>query len=354
MNLKIVKLFGLGLALVVLGLGILSGLGGALGVAQPPPGQGTVYVTKAVYAPDGAILKPLDIGLGLFQTVVRDLGDPHNVLCGPDGRLYVNDLWRSERGREVHRILRFNQDGSGRTAVAEWDSDELRPGAMVFAPDGDLYFGTVSTDGGQLTKGIWRIPGALQADREFNPPKQILSPDIFTPPPSDKVGAAAEPYAFLTTGPFAGDLLIIDSPWVFSSDSEAEFVGDRVLRARSPDFTQVEEFIPRHKDPDTGEPFSAAGLAVTSEGDILITDFDNDKILRYGPDGTFKGIFAGMESPNEIAVGPDGLVYVTNVTFEERGPLRGGLFIFDPEGNPLVSANFNIFLKGVTVCAPQE
>lgn len=97
------------------------GLLGSVGVwqvnAQPPPGQGTVYVTKTVRAPDGAILKPLDLGLGLFQPVVRGLNDPHDVLCGPDGRLYVNDLWQKERGRRVNRILRFNQDGSSKTLV---------------------------------------------------------------------------------------------------------------------------------------------------------------------------------------------------------------------------------------------
>lgn len=350
------KLFGLGVAVALLAFGAgNSSLGTLAAVVQPPPGQGSVYLTKAVAAPDGAVVKPLDLKLGLFQTVVRALGSPENILCGPDGRLYVNDLFQREAsGIRVNRILRFKQDGSGRTFVADWDAAELWPSAMVFAPNGDLYFGTVSTEPGKPTKGIWRIPGALQAGQEFNAPQQVLQPNVFTPPPSDKIGASTGPFAFLTAEPFAGDLLIIDDPRTFSVEGAgSERPGSRVLRALKPDFNTVVEFIPFQKDPETGEPFSAASLTIANQGDVLVNDFDNNKVLRYGPDGMFKGVFAQVETPNQIAIGPDGLVYVTNVSFLPGGAVRGGLFIFDPEGKEVVSANFSLFLRGVTVCAPQ-
>jgi len=204
MELKILKLLGLGLALalVLLGLVISSGLVGAgASVLQPVPGTGIVYITKAERFPYGEILKPEDLILGTFTTIASGLGSPHNILCGPDGRLYVNDLWAEEEGRKVHRILRFNQDGSGRTVVAEWDSDELRPAAMVFAPNGDLYFGTISTTRGSLTQGIWRISGVLQADEQFNPPEQVLPPTAFLTPTFEQI-YIAESHAFLATGPF--------------------------------------------------------------------------------------------------------------------------------------------------------
>jgi hypothetical protein len=122
----------------------------------------------------------------------------------------------------------------------------------------------------------------------------------------------------------------------------------------SPTSTTVVEFIPLHKDSETGEPFTAAGLAINSQGDVLVNDINNDKVLRYGPDGTFKGVFAKVESPNQIAIGPDDIVYVTNATFPPGGgAVRGGLFIFDPEGKLLAKSGFPIALYGVTVCAPQ-
>ncbi len=80
--------------------------------SQPALGKGIVYVTRTEAAPRGAILKPLDLKLGLFSTIVSGLSHPHDVLCGPDGRLYVNSLWEKDGGRRVNRILRFNQDGS--------------------------------------------------------------------------------------------------------------------------------------------------------------------------------------------------------------------------------------------------
>jgi sugar lactone lactonase YvrE len=267
--------------------------------------------------------------------IVSGLNSPHDVLCGPDGRLYVNDLWQRDGTLEVHRILRFNQDGSGRTLVAQWRSNNLRPSAMVFAPNGDLYFGTVSTERGKPTRGIWRIVGALQAESSFNPPEQILSPETFSQPGEDL--NSTKPYAFLTAGPFAGDLLIVEKT--------------RILRALKPDFKTVAEFIPAFKDQETGEDFGAGGLAISSQGDVFVNDFSNGKVLRYGPDGTFKGVFAKLETPNQIAIGPDDIVYVTDVSFQPT--TRGGLFVFDPEGKPLASANFPIALRGVTVCAPQ-
>jgi streptogramin lyase len=346
MNLKIFKFFGLGLALVLLGLGISSGLvGTGASMLQPVPGTGIVYITKAEDFPYGEILKPEDLILGTFTTIASGLGSPHNILCGPDGRLYVNDLWVEEGGREVNRILRFNQDGSGRTIVAEWDSDELEPGAMVFAPNGDLYFGTISTAKGKPTQGIWRIPGALQADEQFNPPEQVLPPTAFITPTFD-VRYSVQPHVFLTIGPFQGDLLILDTPW------QSGIPDGRVLRALHPDFTSIEEFIPAFEDP-RGEPFLPPGLAVNSQGDVFVTDFANGKILRYGPNGTFKGSFVSLEWANQIAIGPDDIVYVTNIVFRAGKAERGSLVVYDPEGKWL-AAGWGYRWRGVTVCAPQE
>jgi len=125
-----------------------------------------------------------------------------------------------------------------------------------------------------------------------------------------------------------------------------------VLRAVHPDFTSVEEFIPAFKDP-RGEPFLPMGLAVNSQGDVFVTDFANGKIMRYGADGTFKGGFAVLEYANEIAIGPDDIVYVTNVVFRRGKPERGSLVVYNPEGKWL-AAGWGYRLKGVTVCAPQE
>jgi hypothetical protein len=337
------KLFGLGAALVMLALAAASSSAVTWGAGmQPMPGKGIVYVTKFVPAPNGAILKVLDFGLGLFTPIASGLGSPLTVLCGPDRRLYTTESIQ-ERNSWFRRILRFNQDGSGRTVVGQWPRTELNAGALVFASNGDLYFGTSSVEATGPTQGIWRIPGALQADQQFTPPQRVLSPENL---PVLKNWTIASPYAFLSAGPFQGDLLITVNPdW-------AGTPGGRVLRAPKPDFNTVVEFISAFDDAETGKPFLPFGLAVNSQGDVFVSDFTNGKVLRYGPDGTPKGVLAKIEWANQVAVGPDDFIYVTNYV-GGAGYSRGGVFVFAPDGRPVASGNFPLNLRGVTVCAPQ-
>ncbi len=102
-------------------LGTPGNVGALKGTTQSQLIQGTVYVTKNEEAPNGAILKLLDLELGFFQTIVTPINRPGFILCGPDWRLYVTE----SSPTTYSRILRFNQDGSGRTVVLS-DSANLR------------------------------------------------------------------------------------------------------------------------------------------------------------------------------------------------------------------------------------
>jgi len=333
------KFFGLGAALVLLALVAVSSSAVTVGAGlQPPPGKGTVYVTKVAPAPDGAILKVMDLALGITNPIISGLNLPFDVLCGPDGRFYVTEVWAREGIRTISRIVRFNQDGSGRTVLAQWPSSELRPIGLVFAPNGDLYFGTTSIAEGRRHKGIWRIRGALQADQQFNPPEQVLPLESFTRTPSryDSV----TPQVFLSSGPFQGDLLLADSP-SFTGDP-----GGHVLRAPKPEFNTVVEFIPQHDNPN---PFQPKGLAVNSQGDVFVSDTANDKVLRYGSDGTLKGTFAEIVGSMQIAIGPDDIVYLT----AWRSDSAAALFVLGPDGKVLGSSELAFRMYEVTVCAPQ-
>lgn len=59
----------------------------------------------------------------------------------------------------------------------------------------------------------------------------------------------------------------------------------------------------------------AHGAAVLPNGDILVADFAQDNILRFDRLGNFINVFAnppGVDSPNDVVLGPDGKVYAAN------------------------------------------
>nr|BAL58742.1 hypothetical protein HGMM_OP2C290 [Candidatus Acetothermum autotrophicum] len=272
------------------------------------PAGATIYLTKPVAAPEGAILRLT--GPNQFTQVVGNLESPHYIICGPDQRLYVHDYTGGGR------ILRYNQDGSGRKVIVQ--DPNLQITTLVFALNGDLYFGT-------WKQGLWRLKGADPA----NKPEQILPPSTFTFMP--------QPYAFLTAGPRKGDLLILDSPW-----SGGRGVSNRILVARAPDFKVAEPFI-------TTATYWPAGLALNSKSEIFVTMFYDGRIMRYNPDGSVQGTFSALEFANQIAIDSQDTVWVTNAVFRGN-EVSGGLVRFKPNGSSEWMLDRVVLVRGVTVC----
>ena len=57
---------------------------------------------------------------------------------------------------------------------------------------------------------------------------------------------------------------------------------------------------------------SPVGLTFGPGGDLFVSDFGSDSILRYSLDGTFIGVFANVSFPIMGAFGPDGNFYVSS------------------------------------------
>lgn len=77
---------------------------------------------------------------------------------------------------------------------------------------------------------------------------------------------------------------------------------------------------------------------------ILVTDANNDRVLEFGTDGTFLGVFAsGFGRPGGIQLGPDGNVYITEAV--DGGAIRK----FQTDGTELAAA-----FDGLTDVKPDD
>jgi len=305
---------------------------------------------------DGAVLELFDPALGLYVAVGPAFHHPSDLACAAGGALYVTELFAPpasvgvrvgasetsvalQAGREEHRLARLSPNGRSEV-LARWEADRFRPSSVAVAPSGALLLGTTSVADGLRTRGLWQLaPPVPDAEPEL---RQLLGPDAFLSPGAP-TGYSVRPLGFLNSGPYAGDLLIVDAP------VQAFVPGGRVLRALAPDFVRVAPFVPAFVDAGSGVPFKPAGLAVRPDGDVLVSDFNNDKLLRFAPDGTPLGTFAEVKSPNQLAVSPAGDVYATNV--EAVGPtVRGHVFAWDARGQRLGSVRTAGVPRAVVAC----
>ena len=218
-------------------------------------------------------LVKIDISFPLIpvkREIVRGLDRPADAVCGPDGLIYFADRARG-------KIYRVDQDGRSLTELAYIQNPE----GVTFGPDGHFY---VSAD-----SGIWCLPGGKG-------PAEHIAPAL-TGEEEEGYEPRAGGLVFLTRGPFAGDLLMVDA------------AGNRVLRFAASDFNQPVEFITRQLD-------FPLGIAVNSRGQVFVTNFQSKKIQIYSPDGAFvetlgAGIRLRPYRPIYTEFGPDDILYLT-------------------------------------------
>ena len=231
----------------------------------------------------GTVTKiPLPYGANWTEAVIATgLTSVEGLACGPNRLLYAS---QSGVFGGPSQIVSMDQNGLNLTTVLEFSNfpglaASGGPEGLSFYPSAssELFFSTTLAEGLSNT-GAW-----LTSTSSPNPVQSILP---FPPKGSSNGGGGV---AFLTAGPFKGDLIAVDE------------ANHRVVRT-TPPFTKAKAgiiFI-------TANLTSPVGVAVNTAGNIFVSNTDGT-IQEYSTSGAWLSLFAntGLHNMNIAFFGPD-------------------------------------------------
>lgn len=217
----------------------------------------------------------------------------------------------------------------GITQVAQLQADPYEKGLII--QPADLVFGTAGSGNGQLNtpRGLVVAPdGSLYvADsrnnriQHFNASGNLIqsfgkaSPGCpsANPPPNLPLGTFCEPWAVAVSP---------DGKWVYVADT-----WNHRIQKLSSDGTPVTSWGTPNYDPVSSGPFGLwgpRGIAVDSQGHVLVADTGNKRIVIYDSDGNFLSQFGGQgagagqfDEPVGLAFDGGGNLYVAD-TWNQR------------------------------------
>jgi hypothetical protein len=257
-------------------------------------------------------------GRSTKTVVATGLTSAEGLACGPDRRLY---LAQSGVFGGPMRVVRLDQNGQHRKTIVDFSrlpglAGSGGPEGPSFAPHSataSLFFSTTLTDGLSNT-GVWK--------RSASSLVQCVLPF-----PSNRNSNGGGATAFLTTGPFVGNLVAVDE------------ANRRVIRVPPP-FTGSQAGI----DFITTSLASPVGLAINKTGNVFVSNTDGT-IQEFGPDGTPVGLYANTSLHN------------MNITFDPTGKV---LMVATQDG-PVIQILLNGYQEtlaiviggdGIATCKP--
>jgi sugar lactone lactonase YvrE len=256
------------------------------------------------------------------------LADPFGVAVAEDGTVYVSDAGESNRIRKIASDGSFTTLAGGSEGFADGAGAQASfntPSGLAIDADGNLYVadtgnnrirrvtpeGVVSTIAGDGTAGY--VDG-LAAQARFNGPigvavdqqGNVYVADTY----NDRVrkistdgqvttlaGGATPGYA---DGP--SNAALFDTPCGIVATLDGSVVvadtGNRQLRRVSPEGNVSTITI---SDADLSRP---AGLAVTHDNFLYVTELDRSRVIQVTPDNTSYTIAAEFNQPGGVAVNP--------------------------------------------------
>lgn len=254
----------------------------------------------------------------VLGSVIREgisgLRNPQHVLFGPDGFVYISD---------IYEIRRYNATTGEYLGIFV----PMPAQSMAFGPDGDLYVGDA------VKRQILRFNGVSGA----------LS-DVFIEPGSgglswpSSLAFGPDGYLYVANTSGTRGILRYDAETGAFSDVFIEGVinGEIVVGTDGALYvasgTNVRKYqistglLEWSSEVPPGTLCAANALTLGASGEIYAASRSTHEIFRFDTsDGSFLGTFipalprvnGGLRGPSGLAIGPDGHLYVTSYSTEE-------------------------------------
>ena len=206
------------------------------------------------------------------------------VAVDTDDRVYTFD-------RSAHNLVVFDREGS---FIKSWDAKFSNPHGIRIGPDGSFYL--TDRDAHVVLK--------------YGPDEKLLMTLGNRDEPSDTGYTAEEKVVRRAAGPFnlptevavneAGDIFVADG---YGNCRVHKFdAAGTLLRSWG---------LPGKERP--GDFHLPHGIGLDKEGKVLVCDRENHRIQVFDQDGEYLTMWTGFRQPCNLAVGPGGEVYVTEL-----------------------------------------
>lgn len=289
-------------------------------------------------APGG--MPPLPEGATL---VAEGLWNPGNLAFGPDGTLYIAETGvAGDPPTELPatpetmgpaplvppQVSQLSPDGtqSVLTAEAGGIGIAVHEGEVYVVAGGSSvgmgmmpYWGENTINAVSIETGEVRQVAELGAyESEFNPDGTDINPNLY--------GLDISPEGVIYVADAGGNA-------IYQVDTN----GFNTLFAVVPDLTTLTGAEP---DPEIGPRQPVPTSVVIDDGGfinvgLLSEGWDGPNILAYAPDATFTEGISGLSMIVSMALGPDGLMYASQLTADFSGevPAPGNVFRINADGS---------------------
>lgn len=261
--------------------------------------------------------------------------DAPGVAVDPQDNVYVF-------GRHQGRVLVYAPDGR---FLRSWGEGAFKnPHGITIGPDGAVYL--VDNVAHAVRKYSLAGDLLLTFGPEGTPSDTGYDPrgaDVITRTVTVQRGA----------GPFNQPANVAVAP---NGDL---YVADGYGNARIHRFSPGGDYRGGWGEPGTGpgQFMLPHGIAVASDGRVLVADRENDRIQIFSPDGDFLQEWTGVQRPTQVRLDAQGRVYVSELW--KRAGLRsfrsgpapadreGGFSVFAPDGTLLARCGHRDTLAGI-------